>query len=81
MDLGLKGQWVLIPGGSQGIGPATARAFAAESCNLHLAARLRQRPRDILLACWREVRREKKDDKKHGQGALLNQVAISPKRF
>ncbi len=39
MDLDLKASSVLITGGSKGIGLATARAFAAEGCNLHLAAR------------------------------------------
>ena len=39
MDLDLKGYTILITGGSKGIGLATARAFAAEGCNLHLAAR------------------------------------------
>ena len=39
MDLGLDGKTVLITGGSKGIGLACALAFAAEGCNLRLAAR------------------------------------------
>jgi len=39
MDLQLKGQTVLITGASKGIGLATAESFAAEGCDLHLAAR------------------------------------------
>lgn len=39
MDLGLKGKSVLVTGGSKGIGLACAKAFAAEGCRVHLAAR------------------------------------------
>lgn len=39
MDLGLKGKTVLITGASKGIGLACAHSFAAEGCNVHLAAR------------------------------------------
>jgi NAD(P)-dependent dehydrogenase (short-subunit alcohol dehydrogenase family) len=39
MNLGLNGKSVLITGGSKGIGLACAHAFAAEGCEVHLAAR------------------------------------------
>jgi len=39
MKLDLEGKSVLITGASRGIGLATAHAFAAEGCALHLAAR------------------------------------------
>lgn len=39
MKLNLEGKSVLITGASKGIGLAAARAFAAEGCSLHLAAR------------------------------------------
>jgi NAD(P)-dependent dehydrogenase (short-subunit alcohol dehydrogenase family) len=51
MDLDLRGQSVLITGGSQGIGLATAYAFAAEGCHLHLAARTESR----LCAAQRDI--------------------------
>ena len=43
MDLGLKGKAVLVTGGSKGIGLACAKAFAAEGCKVHLAARDKDR--------------------------------------
>lgn len=43
MDLGLTGKSVLVTGGSKGIGFACARAFLAEGCRVHLAARDRAR--------------------------------------
>ena len=39
MELNLKGQSVLITGGSRGIGLGIAEVFASEGCNLHLASR------------------------------------------
>jgi NAD(P)-dependent dehydrogenase (short-subunit alcohol dehydrogenase family) len=39
VDLNLTGRTALITGGSKGIGLAIAHSLAAESCNLHLAAR------------------------------------------
>jgi NAD(P)-dependent dehydrogenase (short-subunit alcohol dehydrogenase family) len=38
MDLGLKGRWALVTGGSRGIGYAIAASLAAEGCHLHIAA-------------------------------------------
>ena len=52
MDLGLKGKSVLITGGSKGIGLACAMSFAAEGCNLHLAAR----NRELLEGARRKIR-------------------------
>jgi hypothetical protein len=51
LDLGLKGKWALVTGASKGIGAGTAAAFAAEGCNVHLAAR----SRDGLEAARREI--------------------------
>ena len=43
MDLKLSGKSVLVTGGSKGIGLACARAFVAEGCRVHIAARNRER--------------------------------------
>ncbi len=39
MDLGIQGKFALITGGSRGIGLASARALAAEGCNVAVCAR------------------------------------------
>ncbi len=55
MDLGLSGRSVFISGGSKGIGLAIAEAFAAENCNLHLAARNKadlEAARDTIRDRW-----------------------------
>src|ERR1700704_873826 len=39
MDLKLGGKPALIPGGSKGIGRATAEIFAAEGCNVVIVSR------------------------------------------
>lgn len=39
MDLGLKGKVAVVAGASQGIGRATAEAFAAEGCSLAICSR------------------------------------------
>jgi NAD(P)-dependent dehydrogenase (short-subunit alcohol dehydrogenase family) len=56
MDLGLKGKSVLVTGGSKGIGLACAKAFAAEGCRVHLAARDRERLAQAARALGGEVK-------------------------
>ena len=55
MDLHLRGKSVLVTGGSQGIGLATAKAFAAEGANLHLVSRSKEKldkARKGIAADW-----------------------------
>ena len=60
MDLGLKNRVALVAASSQGIGRATAEAFAAEGCRVAMCARNRQ----TLQAAAEEIR------KKHGVDVL-----------
>ncbi len=54
MDLNLTGKGVLITGGSKGLGLAMARRFAAEGCDLHLAARSQALLEDAAAAIRRQ---------------------------
>ena len=54
MDLGLKNRTALVAASSQGIGRATAEAFAAEGCRVAMCARNPQ----TLLAAAEKIRRQ-----------------------
>jgi len=54
MDLGLKDRVALVAASSQGIGRATAEAFAAEGCRVAMCARNQQ----TLEAAAEEIRRQ-----------------------
>jgi NAD(P)-dependent dehydrogenase (short-subunit alcohol dehydrogenase family) len=66
MDLRLRGRKVLITGASKGIGAAAAETFAAEGCDLHLAAR----SRDALDALAARLRLA------HGVGVTVHAVDL-----
>ncbi|MGC2229299.1 MAG: SDR family NAD(P)-dependent oxidoreductase, partial [Candidatus Sulfotelmatobacter sp.] len=53
MDLGLKNRVALVAASSQGIGRATAQAFAAEGCCVAMCARNPQ----TLLAAAEKIRK------------------------
>lgn len=48
MDLGLKGKYALITGGSHGIGRSTALAFADEGCHVAVCSRTNERINQTL---------------------------------
>src|SRR4029077_9888733 len=54
MDLGIKGRVALVAASSQGIGLATAEAFAAEGCRVALCARNER----TLQAAAEKIRRQ-----------------------
>jgi NAD(P)-dependent dehydrogenase (short-subunit alcohol dehydrogenase family) len=72
MDLQLKGKSVLITGGSKGIGLACAKAFAAEGCRVHLAARDRERLAGAARSLGGDVKTYSVDLR---DGAALRQLA------
>src|ERR1700691_6331915 len=53
MDLGLKNRVALVAASSQGLGLATAEAFAAEGCRVAMCARNRQ----TLEAAAKKIRK------------------------
>ncbi|MGE0733702.1 MAG: short-chain dehydrogenase/reductase [Alphaproteobacteria bacterium] len=70
MDLGLRGKCVAVTGASQGIGRAIARHFAAEGCDLFLAARSAE-----LLATLADELRAKHHIKVHAMALDLSNSA------
>ena len=72
MDLQLKGKTVLVTGGSKGIGLACAKAFAAEGCRIHLAARDRDRLENARQALKGEIKTHSVDLR---DGAALRRLA------
>src|SRR5947208_2197248 len=72
MDVGLKGKSVLITGGSKGIGLACAKAFVAEGCRVHLAARDKDRLSQASKTLSGEVKTHSVDLR---DGAALRQLA------
>jgi NAD(P)-dependent dehydrogenase (short-subunit alcohol dehydrogenase family) len=72
MDLGLKGKSVLVTGGSKGIGLACAKAFAAEGCRIHLAARDKDRLAQAARSVAGEVKTHSVDLR---DGAALRRLA------
>lgn len=48
MEFGLKNRFALVTGGSHGIGLATAKALAAEGCNIAICSRTTQRLKSAI---------------------------------
>ena len=58
MNLGLKDRVALVAASSQGIGRATAEAFAAEGCRVAMCARNQQ----ILQTAAEQIRKQHNGD-------------------
>ena len=67
MDLGLKGRVALVAASSQGIGRATAEAFAAEGCHVAMCAR----NGDALASAAEKIRKE------HGAQVIAESVDVT----
>lgn len=49
MNLGIRGKYALVTGGSHGIGLAIARALAEEGCNVAICARNQERLSEVVV--------------------------------
>ena len=73
MDLGIKGRVAVVAASSQGIGLATAEAFAAEGCQVAMCSRNRER----LQAAAEKIRNEHGAEVVAEAFDVTNQAAVS----
>jgi 3-oxoacyl-[acyl-carrier protein] reductase len=73
MDLGLKGRVALVAASSQGIGLATAEAFAAEGCRVAMCARNQQ----TLNSAAEKIRKQQKAEVLAEAFDVIDPVAVT----